>query len=261
MENFSSARVGVLGATGYTGRELVGLLARHPRCELVFATSQSEAGAPVRSLCRSAPELTLVRAEAAPLEACDVVFACLPHGDSLPWVEAARAAGARVVDLSADLRVPGAATPAWAAGAVYGLPELHRDRVRGAELVANPGCYPTAALLGLAPALRRGLAAGPLVIDAASGVTGAGRTPKRELLFAEVAEDFRAYAAGNSHRHLGEMRHHAAGLGAGKGTPDLVFTPHLLPVKRGILETIYLPLREEISAADAKQRFLEENEP
>jgi N-acetyl-gamma-glutamyl-phosphate reductase len=156
-----------------------------------------------------------------------------------------------VVDLSAELRVPGAATPAWAAGAVYGLPELHRERLRAASLVANPGCYPTAALLALAPLLRRGLVGtGPVVIDAASGVTGAGRSPRRELLFAEVAEDFRAYAVGNVHRHLGEMRHQAELLAAHR-TPELVFTPHLLPVRRGILETLYVPVPDTLTAADA----------
>jgi N-acetyl-gamma-glutamyl-phosphate reductase len=130
---------------------------------------------------------------------------------------------------------------------VYGLPELHRERIGGARLVANPGCYPTAALLALAPLLRRGLVAGPVLISAASGVTGAGRSPKRELLFAEVAENFRAYGLGNTHRHLHEMRHQAAGLSR-EGAPELVFVPHLLPVQRGILETIHVPLREPLGA-------------
>ena len=202
MNNRAVVRAGVLGANGYTGREAVRLLARHPRVEIVFATSQSEAGHPLRSLDRAAPELALVRAEDAELAACDVVLSCLPHGESARWAERALAAGARVVDLSADLRVPGADTPEWARGAVYGLPELHRERIAGAGLVANPGCYPTAALLALAPLLRAGLLAGPAIVNAASGVTGAGRSPKRELLFAEVAEDFRAYGVGNTHRHL-----------------------------------------------------------
>lgn len=250
MNNPGQVSVGVLGATGYTGRELLRLLTGHPAVRIAVATSESEAGRPLRGVERRAPELALVRAEDADLAACQVVFSCLPHGDSARWTERARGAGARVVDLSADLRVPGAETPAWAAGAVYGLPELHREVIQGAELVANPGCYPTAALLALAPLLRRGLVAGPVVINAASGVTGAGRSPKRELLFAEVAEDFRAYAVGNVHRHLAEMRHQAAGL-AGGGAPELVFTPHLLPVRRGILETIYVPLREPLDDPEA----------
>jgi N-acetyl-gamma-glutamyl-phosphate reductase len=263
MNNRAVVRAGVLGANGYTGREAVRLLARHPRVEIVFATSQSEAGQPLRSLDRAAPELALARAEDAELAACDVVLSCLPHGESARWAERALAAGAKVVDLSADLRVPGADTPEWARGAVYGLPELHRERVAGAALVANPGCYPTAALLALAPLLRAGLLAGPVIVNAASGVTGAGRSPKRELLFAEVAEDFRAYGVGNTHRHLAEMRDQAARL-AGGGAPELVFTPHLLPVRRGILETIHVTLREPLenpeelwAAAYADEPFVE----
>lgn len=250
MNNNATARVGVLGATGYTGRELVRLLARHPRARVAFATSESEAGRPLRGLVASAPDLTLVRAGDAPLGEADVVLSCLPHGESQAWAERARVAGARVVDLSADLRVPSAATPEWARGAVYGLPELHRERIAGAELVANPGCYPTATLLALAPLLRRGLVAGPVIVVAASGVTGAGRSPKRELLFAEVAEDFRTYAAGNTHRHLAEMRDQAGQLARG-AAPELVFAPHLLPVKRGILATIHVPLAAPLDDPEA----------
>jgi len=250
MYDSSPVRVGVLGATGYTGTELLRLLAVHPRVEIVFATSESEAGTPARKLARAAPDISLVRAEDAPLQEVAVVFSCLPHGDSARWVERVRRAGARAIDLSADLRVPGEGTPPWAREAVYGLPELHRDEIRGAHLVANPGCYPTAAMLALAPLLRRGLIGrGPVVIDAASGVTGAGRSARRDLLFGEVGEDFRAYAVGNVHRHLPEMRYQASLLAPG-GAPDLVFTPHLLPVRRGILETLYVPLKEALPAGD-----------
>ena len=259
MNYHSPTRAGVLGATGYTGRELVGLLARHAQVEIAFATSQSEAGQPLRGLAPAAPDLSLVRAEDAPLGDCEVVFSCLPHGESLRWAGEARQAGARVIDLSADLRVRGEATPGWAQDARYGLPELHRECLRNAELVANPGCYPTAALLALAPLLRRDLIAGPVVINAASGVTGAGRTAKRELLFAEVAEDFRAYAVGNSHRHLAEMRDQVAGLVPNGGGPtELVFTPHLLPVRRGILETIYVPVHEMPSVEEIAAPWTED---
>lgn len=251
MKNVNSRiAVGVLGATGYAGRELVRLLAEHPRMRIALATSEGEAGEPLRAIHPSAPDLRLARAEEARLEGCDAVVSCLPHGASLPWVERARAAGAKVVDLSADLRVPGPETPEWARGAVYGLPELHRARIAGAELVANPGCYPTAVLLALAPLLRRGLVAGPVTVCAASGVTGAGRSAKRELLFAEVAEEFRAYAAGNVHRHLAEMRAQAEALSDG-AAPDLVFVPHLLPVRRGILATIHVPLAAPLDDAEA----------
>jgi N-acetyl-gamma-glutamyl-phosphate reductase len=252
MDDSSLTSVGVLGATGYTGRELLALLAAHPRVRIGFATSESEAGSPLRRLVRGAPELTLVRAESAPLDEVDVVFSCLPHGDSARWVERVRAAGVKAIDLSADLRVPGETTPQWARGAVYGLPELHREEIRGAELVANPGCYPTCALLSIVPLVREGVVGeGPIVINAASGVTGAGRSPKRELLFAEVGEDYRAYAVGNVHRHLGELRHQVGLQANGGAAPELIFTPHLLPVRRGILETIYVPLADGTDARQA----------
>ena len=245
MNNYPTARVGILGAGGYAGRELARLLGRHPRARIAWATSESDAGRALGDVIPGVDGPALVRADDAELAGCDCVVSCLPHGESAKWMERARSAGVRAIDLSADLRVPGAETPAWARGAVYGLPELHRERIAGAELVANPGCYPTAALLALAPLLRRGLVAGPVIVNAASGVTGAGRSPRRELLFAEVAEGFSAYAVGNVHRHLAEMRAQAAGLSGG-AAPELVFTPHLLPVKRGILETIYVTLAEPL---------------
>ena len=263
MNRYSAVRVGVLGASGYAGREAVRLLAGHQKVEIALATSESEAGASLSRLVRGAPGVALSRLADADFAACDVVLSCLPHGESARAAEAARGAGAKVVDLSADLRVLGDETPEWARGAVYGLPELHRERIAKADVVANPGCYPTAAILALAPLIRRKLIAGPAIIDAASGVTGAGRSAKRELLFAELAEDFRAYAVGNTHRHLAEMRDQAAKVGGG-AAPELVFTPHLLPVRRGILETIYVPLTEAVDdpvslwAADyAEEPFVE----
>jgi N-acetyl-gamma-glutamyl-phosphate reductase len=232
---FSAA---VLGATGYTGQELVALLARHPRMRATFLSSESEAG-------ETAPrgELRYVRAEDVPLSAVDIVFTCLPHGTAEAWAVRAREAGARVVDLSPDLRD-------GRHGAVYGLPELWRADVRDAQLVANPGCYPTGILLALAPLLAAGLVDTdrPIMVDAASGVTGAGRSARRDLLFGEVAEDFRAYATGNSHRHVPEI---ARGLSAVAGRAvEFVFTPHLLPVRRGILETMHVPLAAGAASAD-----------
>ena len=260
MNGFSRVRVGVLGATGYAGQEAVRLLAAHPGAALALASSQSEAGAMLSRVVRGAPELPLVRLEDAELGACDVVLCCLPHGESARWAERALDAGAKVVDLSADLRVPGEDTPEWARGAVYGLPELHRERIRGASVVANPGCYPTAALLALAPLLCAGNVAGPVIVNAASGVTGAGRAAKREYLFAEVAEDFRAYGLGNNHRHLAEMRDQGARMNGG-AVPEIVFTPHLLPVRRGILETIHVTLREPLDDPAALWRDAYAAEP
>ena len=206
--------VGVLGASGYAGRELCGLITGHPSLELAFATANEQRGQTVRVGGRS---LTFQGPDDITLDRAAVVFCALPHGASLPWVRRARAAGARVVDLSSDLR------PGHANGeAVYGMPELRagpsggllRDEIRTADVVANPGCYPTSILLALAPLVRAGVVArgATVIANSASGVSGAGNTPKREYLFAEVSNDFRAYGVGNTHRHLKEMRATLPGL-------------------------------------------------
>ena len=230
--------MGVLGASGYAGRELCALINRHPRLQLAFATANEQRGATARLGGR---DVAYVATEDAPLSAAAVVFSALPHGASRRWVESASAAGARVVDLSSDLR-PGNGCQ----GAVYGLTELAREHVKNANVVANPGCYPTSILFALAPAVAAGIVASgsAIQVSSASGVTGAGNAPKRELLFAEVADDFRAYGVGNSHRHLAEMRATLATWGA---DADLVFTPHLLPVPRGILSTITLELATDVA--------------
>jgi N-acetyl-gamma-glutamyl-phosphate reductase len=252
--------VGVLGASGYAGRELCGLIARHPGLQLAFATANEQRGQTVRLGGRS---LTFQGPDDVALDRAAVVFCALPHGASLPWVTRAREAGARVVDLSSDLR-PGHAT----GQAVYGMPELRagpsdgllRDQVRTADVVANPGCYPTSILLALAPLVRAGvIAPGAMVIaNSASGVSGAGNTPKREYLFAEVSNDYRAYGVGNTHRHLKEM---TATLGALGADADLVFTPHLLPVARGILSTITVPLTVPLADPVALYRDAYAGEP
>ena len=227
--------VGVLGASGYAGRELCGLIARHPSLELVFAAAQEQRGQRARI---GGSEITFVASEDAPLGKAEVVFTALPHGAAATWVGNSRAVGARVVDLSSDFR-PGAATGAVAP---YGLTELMRDQIPGSEIIANPGCYPTAILLAIAPLLSEEwiTPGGTINVSAASGVTGAGYTARPDLLFSEVAEDFRAYAVGNEHRHLAEMRAVIDELG-GKSN-DILFTPHLLPVARGILATITVPV-------------------
>lgn len=237
--NKQTKTAGILGASGYTGQELVGLLARHSGLELSFATSEAEAGKLLPG-----NNLRYMSAGEVELGSVDVVFSCLPHDESGAWALKAAQAGALAIDLSSDLRD-------GKQGAKYGLPELWREEVRAARLVANPGCYPTGVMLGLAPFVKEGLVdhGQTIVIDAASGVTGAGRSAKRELLFGEVAEDFRAYGVGNGHRHVPEMR-----LGLGRlngGPPQFVFTPHLLPVRRGILETIYVPLVEQVTPRQA----------
>jgi N-acetyl-gamma-glutamyl-phosphate reductase len=225
--------VGVLGASGYAGRELCELIAGHPRLELAFATANEQRG---QRTSFGGRDTVFKATEDAPLGSAELVFSALPHGASSDWVERSRVAGAKVVDLSQDLR-PGTGP----ADIPYGLTELNRAEIAEADLVANPGCYPTAILLALAPLLSAGkIPAGAMVaVSAASGVTGAGHSPKPELLFGEVTENFRAYGVGNSHRHLVEVRAMAARLG---GDIDIVFTPHLLPVARGILVTITIPV-------------------
>lgn len=245
--NVNTIPVGVLGASGYAGREICALVARHPRFVLAFATANEQRGQRVRAGGR---DITFSAPDDVRLGDAEVVFSALPHGTSLAWVERAAAAGARVVDLSSDLRPGNGGAPSRGRAAVpYGMPELTagtRASVRGAQLVANPGCYPTSILLALAPLQASGMiAAGcTIVANAASGVSGAGNSPKRELLFAEVADDYRAYGVGNTHRHLHEMRAMLMSIGA---DTDLVFTPHLLPVARGILSTITLPLTEPLA--------------
>src|SRR5665647_866103 len=175
-----------------------------------------------------------------PLPSAALVFSALPHGTSAEWVQQVRDAGARAVDLSADLRIGNTD-----ADIIYGLTEARRDEIRGAELVANPGCFPTSILLGLLPLLEQGLVAhgATINVSAASGATGAGLTPRADLLFGEIAENFRAYGIGNTHRHLSEMRAFVAEEGV---NADLGFTPHLLPTARGILATMTVPLTTAI---------------
>lgn len=250
--------VGVLGASGYAGRELCALVAQHPRFALAFATANEQRGQTVRV---GRQDVTFMATDDAPLDRAAIVFCALPHGASLTWVERARASGARVIDLSSDLR-PGNGEDAR--GAVYGMPELGsatRTAIQAAEIVANPGCYPTSILLALAPLVSAGLLApgAMIVANSASGVSGAGNSPTRELLFAEVAGNYRAYGVGNTHRHLKEMTATMSALGA--TDVDLVFTPHLLPVARGILSTITVPVVAELIDATEPFRATYSTEP
>ena len=230
--------VGVLGASGYAGRELCALVARHPQLSLAFATANEQRGKSAD--LPGGGRVTFVATDDAPLASAQLVFSAMPHGASKMWVERVRAAGAKAVDLSADLRIgnDGSTVP-------YGLTEARRDGIRGADLVANPGCYPTAILLGLLPLFEQHLVAtgATIGVSAASGVTGAGFSARADLLFGEVTENFRAYGVGNTHRHLGEMRAMVSELGV---EADLLFTPHLLPVARGILATMTVPLAREL---------------
>lgn len=244
--------VGVLGASGYAGRELCVLILRHPMLSLAFAAANEQRGTVARI---AGHDVKFVGADDVVLGDSELVFSALPHGASKEWVGRIRDAGVRALDLSADLR-PGNGCE----GIAYGLTELNRKEVTGAALVANPGCYPTSILLALAPLVERGLilSEGTIIANSASGVSGAGNSPKRELLFGEVTENYRAYGVGNTHRHLNEM---SATLQAWGANADLVFTPHLLPVARGILSSITVPLARPLDDVLAPWRATYANEP
>jgi len=246
-------RAAVAGANGYAGMTLVHLLARHPGVELVQLTSRSFAGQPWSAVF---PLLDL-RGEFAPEpdpKSVDVIFSCLPHNVGASLARAWLAAGVRVVDMSADFRLKAAAEyPRWyrqehpapelLARAVFGLPELHADELKTAELVAVPGCFSTASILALAPAAAAGLIGSDVVIDAKSGVSGAGRSPGPGVHFGEVNESVGAYAI-TGHRHLPEVVQELKGVRA--NGLRLTFVPHLVPMTRGILATCYFDLKGSV---------------
>jgi N-acetyl-gamma-glutamyl-phosphate reductase len=245
-------RVAVLGATGYAGVELLRILAIHPFVEVVLASSEQYRGQRLEAVypfLAGAYDLELAPSDSIVAAAADFVLMAVPHGTAVPLVTKALDGGARVLDLSADFRFTDLETyekwygtheaPGLLAEAVYGLPELHREAIARSRLVAVPGCYPTGALLGLAPLVRAGAVTGPVVIDAKSGTTGAGRSAKVEQLFAEVNENARPYAV-LAHRHGPEIEQ---GLGRLGFEQPILFVPHLLPVSRGILTSMYVPLR------------------
>jgi len=241
-------RAAVAGASGYAGMTAVSLLAAHPQVELAQLTSRSQAG---RSYQHIFPLLDLDGVFAAEVDPAqvDVIFSCLPHNAGATRTAAWFAAGARVIDMSADYRLKDAAQyPRWyrqdhpapelLGRAVLGLPELHADEIAKAQLVAVPGCYSTASILALAPAVHAGLVASDVVVDAKSGVSGAGRSPCLGSHFAEVDEAVTAYALGG-HRHLPELVQELSGVAPDGRAPRITFVPHLVPMVRGILATCY----------------------
>ncbi len=259
---------GVYGGSGYAGLDLVEILSGHPVIELVFATSNSYQGEPVPGA-----ELCFVRPDEAPLTAVDVIFLALPHKASASMAKRGIEAGVKVVDLSADLRL---STPeAYAAHyhtphphpellpAPYGLPEINRANLAGVDVVATPGCYPTTTLLGLYPLLRHNAlsADAPVIVDAKSGVTGAGRKPALATHFAEVYSNLVPYKTGRSHRHIGELEQEAHKLMPRMG--PIIFCPHLLPVDRGLMASIYVTLADSFNSNQAQALFAEAyaNEP
>jgi len=264
-------KVGVVGGTGYTGVELLRLLARHAGVQLTAITSRGDAGMRVADMfpsLRGWVDLTFVTPQEAQLDKCDVVFFATPNGIAMQQARALVDAGVRVIDLAADFRIRDLAewqkwygmehaSPELVAEAVYGLPEVSRDSIRTARVLANPGCYPTAVQLGFLPLIESGLVdVSHLVADAKSGASGAGRKAEIHTLLAEAADNFKAYGV-PGHRHLPEIRQ---GLGAIAGrSVGLTFVPHLLPMIRGIHATLYAKLEKDVDVqALFENRFRDE---
>ncbi len=251
-------KAGIVGGTGYTGVELLRLLAQHPEVELTAITSRKEAGMPVAEMfpsLRGRVSLAFSTPDDAPLKSCDVVFFATPNGVAMQQTRELLDAGVKVIDLAADFRIQDVAEwskwygmehacPDLVAEAVYGLPEINREKIKGARLIANPGCYPTAVQLGFLPLVEAGVIdTAWMVADCKSGVSGAGRKAEIGALFAEASDSFKAYAV-PGHRHLPEIRQGVARM-AGREV-GLTFVPHLTPLIRGIQATLYARLTKEV---------------
>jgi len=267
-------RAGVIGATGYTGMELVKLLERHPEAEVGWLTSETYAGrqlGDVFALPQPIGALPLAPLAEADYSAVDLVFCCLPHAAAQSPVANALATGKKAIDLSADFRLRDAAEyQRWygvvhgyqelLAEAAYGLPELHRQEIAAARLVANPGCYPTSVILGLAPLAQAGWLEGTIIADSKSGVSGAGRQPSLKTHFVEASQNFSPYNIGRVHRHLPEMEQELREQDAhvdGEAGWSLIFSPHLIPVNRGILSTLYVNLPAGIDETGVRQQYVD----
>ncbi len=265
-------KVGVVGGTGYTGVELLRLLVQHPQVELKAITSRGEAGTPVADMfpsLRGRVPLRFSDPATSPLSDCDVVFFATPNGIAMQQARSLLDVGVKVIDLAADFRIKDVAlwekwygmqhaSPDLVAEAVYGLPEINREQIRGARLVANPGCYPTASQLGFLPLVEAGcIDLGHLVADVKSGVSGAGRKAETHILFSEASDNFKAYGVAG-HRHLPEIRQ---GLSRVAGCEvGLTFVPHLTPMIRGIHATLYARItREENFQALFEERYAGES--
>lgn len=250
-------KVGIVGGTGYTGVELLRLLAQHPGAEIAAITSRGDAGTAVSDMFPSLRKRVSLKFEdptVADLKACDVVFFATPNGVAMQQAPALLDAGVRVIDLAADFRIGDIAEwekwygmqhacPEWVGKAVYGLPEVNRAAIRDARLIANPGCYPTAVQLGFMPLVESGLVElDHLIADAKSGVSGAGRKAEVSALFSEASDNFKAYGV-PGHRHLPEIRQGLSLMA--KQAVGLTFVPHLTPLIRGIHATLYARIKTE----------------
>ncbi|MEY2633711.1 MAG: N-acetyl-gamma-glutamyl-phosphate reductase [Pseudomonadota bacterium] len=264
-------KVGIVGGTGYTGVELLRLLVQHPEAEIVAITSRGDAGKPVADMFPSLRGRVALKFEdpaKVDLTACDVVFFATPNGIAMQQAPALLDAGVKVIDLAADFRIKDVAEwskwygmehacPEWVGKAVYGLPEINREQIKGAQLIANPGCYPTAVQLGFMPLIEAGVVdLSSLIADAKSGVSGAGRKAETHILFSEASDNFKAYGV-PGHRHLPEIRQ---GLGLMAAAPvGLTFVPHLTPLIRGIHATLYARITKEADfQALFEQRYANE---
>lgn len=261
-------KAGVVGGAGYAGVELLRILAGHPTVRLTAVTSRDQAGSKVSDMfpsLRRRVDLKFVSPEDDSLKRCDVVFFATPNGVAMRQAEELLAAGARVIDLAADFRIRDVAewekwygmthaAPGLVAEAVYGLPEVSREQIRGARLLANPGCYPTAVQLGFLPLIEAGIVdCGHLIADAKSGVSGAGRKAEVSSLFSEASDSFKAYGVAG-HRHLPEIRQGLSRM-AGGAAIGLTFVPHLTPMVRGIHATLYARLAKDIGASALQELF------
>ena len=262
-------KVAIVGASGYTGVELLRILHTHPEVAVTCVTSEQSAGKPVSEVfpsLRGRCDLLLENLEPVRVaEKADFIFTALPHKAAMEVVPTFLKLGKRVVDLSADYRLEDASVyaqwyephmnPENLKKAVYGLPELKRARISGAKLVANPGCYPTSVILGLAPLLKKRAIIDPatIIADSKSGVSGAGRSAKVDNLFCEVNDGFKAYGVGGVHRHIPEIEQELAHLAGAKVA--ISFTPHLVPMDRGILSTIYATPQRTVTTADLLSIF------
>jgi N-acetyl-gamma-glutamyl-phosphate reductase len=258
-------KVGIINVTGYAGAEIARLLARHPGVQLSWVTGRGDAGKPLGSVFPHLAELDLpVLAE--PPGGADLVFLALPHHASAEMAAGLLSAGARVVDLSADFRLRDVAVynefygahaaPELLADAVYGLPEVYRSQLAGARLVANPGCYPTASVLAVLPAIMEGVVGPGIIVDAKSGVSGAGRTLALGSHFSEVNENVKAYGL-DGHRHWPEILQEMQAAAGSRMMVRLTFIPHLIPMTRGILATAYAEPTRDITAEQVRDLYQE----
>jgi N-acetyl-gamma-glutamyl-phosphate reductase len=254
-------KVGIINVTGYTGVELARLLHQHPEVELSSVTGRSTAGQKLGDVFPHLADIHLtIEAELGKVE---LAFSAMPHKDSAKEVIPLLKKGVRVVDISADFRLKDPSlyqswygfshpSPQLLAEAVYGLPELHRAQLASARLVANPGCYPTSAILALAPAVKAKIIGADIIIDSKSGISGSGRSLNLASLYAEANEDTSAYAL-EGHRHLPEIAQELMGLNP--QPPSITFVPHLVPMTRGILSTCYAPLAKKIGEKELKKLY------